>query len=132
MKVKKMMDVDGRRVGYRFKCPGCGENHTLPGPALIHGELECPDVITRAHWHFNGDFNKPTFSPSVLVKHGHYCDGDTSDCWCAYYRHHPEEVKEFSCFICHSFVREGCIEFLPDCTHSLVGQKVELPEIDLA
>ena len=29
---------------------------------------------------------------------------------------------------CHSFVREGRIEFLSDCTHALAGQTVELPD----
>lgn len=34
----------------------------------------------------------------------------------------------FSC--CHSFVENGMIRYLDDCTHSLVGQTVELPDID--
>jgi hypothetical protein len=29
---------------------------------------------------------------------------------------------------CHSFVREGKIEYLGDCEHYLQGQTVELPE----
>lgn len=29
--------------------------------------------------------------------------------------------------ICHSFVSEGVIQFLSDCTHSLTNQHVELP-----
>jgi Family of unknown function (DUF6527) len=31
---------------------------------------------------------------------------------------------------CHSFVRDGKIEFLSDCTHALAGQTVELPDFD--
>ena len=31
---------------------------------------------------------------------------------------------------CHSFVREGRIEFLGDCTHAMVGQTVDLPDIE--
>ena len=30
--------------------------------------------------------------------------------------------------VCHSFVRDGRIEFLSDCTHELAGQTVELEE----
>lgn len=30
--------------------------------------------------------------------------------------------------ICHSFVRDGKIEFLNDCTHELAGTTLELPE----
>ncbi|MCZ4340562.1 hypothetical protein O4H52_03015 [Sphingomonadaceae bacterium G21617-S1] len=29
--------------------------------------------------------------------------------------------------VCHSFVRNGQIEFLSDCTHALAGQTVPLP-----
>ncbi len=29
---------------------------------------------------------------------------------------------------CHSFIEKGKIRFLPDCTHSLAGQTVDLPE----
>jgi hypothetical protein len=30
--------------------------------------------------------------------------------------------------VCHSFVRDGQIQFLGDCTHALKGQTVERPE----
>ena len=30
--------------------------------------------------------------------------------------------------VCHSFVTDGRIQFLGDCTHSLAGQTVDLPE----
>lgn len=32
-------------------------------------------------------------------------------------------------FVCHSFVTDGRIQFLSDCTHSLAGQTVDLPEM---
>lgn len=32
--------------------------------------------------------------------------------------------------VCHSFVRAGKIQYLSDCTHSMVGQTVELPDAD--
>lgn len=54
-------------------------------------------------WGFNGDMDHPTLTPSVLVRYG---DGSR----------------------CHSFVRDGRIEFLSDCSHALAGQTVELPE----
>jgi hypothetical protein len=56
-------------------------------------------------WKFNHDLDNPTFSPSVLVTRP------------------PEDYR------CHSFVREGKIEFLSDCTHELAGKTVELPEL---
>lgn len=60
-------------------------------------------------WQITGDDNSPTISPSVLV---------TTDA------PFMPELNE----ICHSFIREGKIEFLSDCTHKMVGQTVELPE----
>ncbi|MHC8396108.1 hypothetical protein ACYZT8_21075 [Pseudomonas sp. LB3P93] len=30
--------------------------------------------------------------------------------------------------VCHSFVIDGCIQFLGDCTHELASQTVDLPE----
>lgn len=54
-------------------------------------------------WEWNQDMVKPTFSPSLLVN-GSIPEGR-----------------------CHSFVRNGMIEFLGDCHHSLRGQTVALP-----
>jgi hypothetical protein len=30
--------------------------------------------------------------------------------------------------VCHSFVTDGRIQFLNDCTHPLAGQTVDIPE----
>lgn len=100
-----------------FKCPGCGEMHTIKtGPG---------------GWEFNGDGDRPTFSPSVLVRSGHhaphYQAGD--NCWCTYNAEHPDEPIRFECRVCHSFVKDGHIQFLTDCTHALAGQTVPLPEL---
>ncbi len=97
-----------------FRCPGCDDFHQ----------------IRVGIWTFNGDLERPTFSPSVLVKSGHYADGWTGpDCWCTYAKKHPEHAAvSFRCRVCHSFVTDGRIQFLGDCTHSLAGQTVDLPE----
>ena len=77
-----------------FWCPGCDSVHHV-----------------NSGWTFNGDGDKPTFSPSVLVNAG---------------RANPQAE------ICHSFVRDGRIEFLGDCTHALAGKTVDLPDFDPA
>lgn len=74
-------------TNYVFFCPGC----------------ECSHLFDK-RWTFNGDLDKPTFSPSLL------CNPD----------HEPSR--------CHSFVRDGKIEFLTDCFHKLAGQTVEIPD----
>ncbi len=103
---------------HEFQCPSCKESHTI-GPT----------------WLFNNDFNKPTFSPSLLVRSGHFVSNRASkECWCTYNEEQRQkgEVEEpvFSCFICHSFIKDGQIQFLSDCTHSLASQTVELPEVE--
>ncbi len=73
-----------------FECPGC----------------ECLHSIQTPQWTFNGDLEKPTVSPSILVNP----NGDSS------------------AIRCHSFVRDGMIQFLDDCEHSFKGQTVEIPD----
>lgn len=73
----------------------------------------CPGCKTGhkfdKRWTFNGDMEKPTFRASMLVKWTRTVDGVVD-------------------FVCHSFVTDGKIEFLDDCTHKLKGQTVDLPD----
>lgn len=77
------------------------------------GEIHAPTVngVGRPVWGWNGSVDAPTFTPSILVtwKYGE-----------------AREPRR-----CHSFVTDGHIAFLSDCTHALAGQTVPLPEIDL-
>lgn len=71
--------------------------------------------VCPKRWNWNGDVDKPTLSPSILQKCGPF----------------PEDTKRAGEFdICHCFVRNGNIEFCGDCTHSLKGQSVTLPEME--
>ena len=56
--------------------------------------------------------DKPTFNPSMLVNKDLNNPDDRGN---GYVRHR-----------CHSFVRDGKIQFLNDCTHELKGQTVSL------
>lgn len=103
--------------GLMFWCPGCDHAHGIStGPG---------------GWGFNGDFERPTFTPSLLVRSGHYRDGWKAGdaCWCTFYAlpEHASDPRKFVCGICHSFVTLGRIQFLDDCTHHLKGQTVEIP-----
>ncbi|WP_444452027.1 DUF6527 family protein [Rhodobacter capsulatus] len=92
--------------GLMFRCPGCGETH-----AVRVGEGSGP------RWGWNGSGDAPTFTPSILVTWS-----EPSDV--------PEEFDDTSKDIkriCHSFVTDGRIQFLSDCTHALSGQTVDLP-----
>lgn len=81
-----------------------------------------------AKWGWNGSYERPTFTPSVLIRSGHHVPGQPpgSSCWCTYNAEHPDEPAPFTCTICHSFVTDGQIQFLGDCTHALAGQTVSL------
>lgn len=112
----KVKDVSGGQL--RFMCPGCHSNHVVN----ITGS-------GNARWSFDGNYERPTLSPSVLVRVGHHIPGRNSECWCDYNRGKSPEEIDFECVCCHSFVRNGYIEFLPDCSHGLAGQTVPLPDL---
>lgn len=103
----------------RFMCPGCGHNHVIN-----------VDSGRQPRWTWNGSFDKPTFNPSILETVGHYISSHEGSCWCDYNREHPDEDPDFQCSRCHSFVRDGRIQFLDDCSHALAGQTVDLPELE--
>lgn len=108
----KLRTLEG---GYAFWCPGCKDYHQVIG------------------WQFNGDFDKPTFSPSVLVRSGHYLpEHKGPECWCtSNAAKHADWEPGFECEHCHSFVENGMIRFLDDCSHALKGQTVPLPDLPL-
>lgn len=105
--------LEGGRLA--FWCPGCEETHHVtvgPGPG--------------PRWGYNGRLAAPTLTPSVLVRSGHHVPGHVGECWCTWAAEDAESPG-FSCSICHSFVTDGRIRFLPDSTHALSGQTVDLP-----
>jgi hypothetical protein len=113
---KVLRDVEND--GLSFWCTGCNSAHTI-----YHGNS------TNARWSWNGNIDKPTFSPSVLIRSGHYIpDTITDTCWCTYNRDNPDNGNGFKCGVCHSFIIDGNIQYLDDCTHELKGQTIPLPE----
>ena len=90
-----------------FFCPGCKSVH-----AVNH------------LWKYNGDADMPTFSPSILVRGTiPITDLEAEQILLG------EKIKPVP-FVCHSFITDGKIQFLNDCTHELVGQTVEMVEWD--
>jgi hypothetical protein len=115
VKVKQMNWDEKGTKAWRFFCPGCQEHH-----APTEG------------WMFNGDVEKPTFSPSILVRGTKITEKGWAeyDAWRAAGCPKRDKPLDSVPTVCHSFVRGGKIQFLSDCTHALAGQTVELPEID--
>jgi hypothetical protein len=90
---------DGRET-VMFWCPGCETHHAVN---VKHPTGE------RPVWQWNGDRERPTFAPSVLVT---YDFGEERT---------PKR--------CHIFVRDGRIEYLSDCTHQLAGTTIEMEDM---
>ena len=76
-------------------CPGCDTAHA---PRVVGTAGEYPGH--GPHWDWDGNVERPTFSPSYLVLA-------------------PAPR-------CHSFIRAGQWEFLSDCEHALAGQTVAM------
>lgn len=82
-----------------FWCPACGSYHVVN----VEGE-------NRPMWKWNGDYDKPTFEPSVKV---------------TMFRRDGKTVHS----LCHSFVTDGQIRYLNDCTHKEAGKTIPLPVV---
>ena len=112
----KVRFCDNRRY-LTFRCPGCDDFHVVN--VADRG---------RACWTWNGSEEAPTFQPSILVRSGHHVPWfDGGQCYCTWDKKDQEDFADLKCTICHSFVTDGAIQFLDDCTHHLKGQTVPLP-----
>jgi len=103
--VHKVNDSKGKHLGHMIFCPACDCGHMFD-----------------SRWTFNGNFDKPTFRAIMLVtvtvpitddEHTRIMNGEKFE---------PKKL------ICHSFVTDGKIKFLGDCTHSMKNQEVQLPK----
>lgn len=88
---------EGRACG--FWCPGCNSAHII----TVEG--------AGSNWGYNGNPERPTFTPSILVT----------------YNGPDAGIDDAPPAVCHSFVTDGRIQFLGDCTHRLAGQTVGIP-----
>lgn len=82
--------------GYRHWCPGCNEKHYIN-----------TDEGSGPKWSFNGNWDTPTFTPSVSISWGDQ----------------PGARR------CHYNITDGQVIFHGDCTHELKGMTVPLPDL---
>lgn len=95
--LKSLTNDTGTSEVLIFMCPGCSRTHPY---TVRHPDPKFPT------WEFNGNFERPTFTPSLMCNRGG-----------------PQQ--------CHLYVKDGWIEYQGDCWHDLAGQRipmVELPE----
>lgn len=88
---------------YHFTCPGCKTVHAIG--------------IGPSYHSFNGNFEAPTFKPSLLCT------------WTQFEVANDPKTKPVD-WRCHSYITDGKIQFLGDCTHALAGQTVEMFDIE--
>lgn len=118
-KLRTWGNPENGEEGVIFFCPGCKSPHT---------------IRTRgngAAWGWNGNADRPTFTPSVLVTwqepealgDRERLNQQIEDRRAGRIDKIPQAER-----CCHSFVTDGLIQFLGDSTHELAGQTVELAD----
>ena len=91
-----------------FYCPGCKLTH-----------LVRVDRQGKPNWVWNNEPKKPTLSPSVVVRF-------------------TKPARELGLGKnsgtqekCHSYIQDGRILYLADCTHELAGKRMDMIPVDL-
>lgn len=95
----------------QFYCPACETIKNIP----VEGDNA---------WGFNDNLDAPTLTPSIL-EHPTLYGPDKLP----FSKYNGPPACETTKGCCHSFVTDGKIQYLSDCTHALAGQTVDLPEI---
>jgi len=111
MKARPMKQTDSGQID----CTPEEATHVwlnMPGPLpyrcipIVHGNATRKGTPC---WSWNGDVEKPTLKPSIRTK-----GGGTKNS-----------------IVCHSFVNDGKVQFLGDCTHEFANKTVDLLEVDI-
>lgn len=93
-----------------FYCPGCHEAHAVS--------------IHPSGWSWDENPTTPTIAPSIKVSSLKLLKDEN-------YRWTGGWVRDAQGktipTLCHSYISEGEIQFLADCTHALANQTVPLP-----
>lgn len=108
---------------YIWWCPGCaawGDLHEALAPGSTASGIGT-HMFHIPPWSFdNDDMDSPTFSASYLV-HGIPANPDASR------EHYPNGYSGSP--RCHSFVKDGHVQYLSDSEHPLAGQTVPMAPV---
>jgi len=120
-KLREITDSLGDLIAFSLRCPGCRNLHVIYVQAPSHAPR-------RDTWGFNWRPDAPTFTPSLLMTSSRWEPPVTPENLAAW-RKAPWQ-QEQKPYICHSFITDGQIQFLDDCTHNLAGQTVDIPDME--
>jgi hypothetical protein len=90
VKLKEYKSPDEKSSAWVFFCLPCGRSHPYSVP----------------RWTFNGDVERPTFTPSLRI-----LDGNNGTA-------------------CHVNITDGKIIYHGDCPHSYANKVIDLPDVD--
>lgn len=99
-----------------FLCPGCNEHHIV----------KVTTNEDKSGWEWNRDILFPTFTPSIKVEYVKPTPQGLTMLNHSAPLPPGESRYPSTDEVCHSYVRDGNIEFLHDSTHRLAGRIVPL------
>lgn len=104
-KLRTTASHEGYGGGLAHWCPACKEMHAFATLAPLKN---------GARWTWNGNVDKPTFTPSMNISVGPYKDEDF----------------DIPLSRCHYILTNGLINFCDNSTHAMKGQQgVPLPDL---
>jgi len=112
---RKLRNMEDGGLGYW--CQGCDTLHQV-----WVGDGSGP------RWVWNGDVERPTFTPSVLVQWDLWGPMPTTKEIRDKIKS-GEIVQQKQHHVCHTFITDGRVQFLGDCTHQYAGQTLDLPDL---
>lgn len=100
-KIIEEFECENGGQGFMYFCCPCGFYHSVT--------ISPAKSSNGASWTWNGSLDKPTFSPSIVVK---------------------VEFENRPSLVCHHYVKNGQIQYLSDCTHTLAGQTIDMELVE--
>lgn len=114
MKLRRYVDAKGAPIGWSHYCQACRQIHVfnVEQPTRAWPEF---GIKGGVRWTFNGNLERPTFGPSMLITAG----GFTSEA--------GKKVKKRT--VCHYHLQDGILKYCADSPHAFANKQVPLEEI---
>ena len=111
MALERISDFLCRQDPDYYELEGGEPTHFCPACKSLHTFNVNKQRPNGARWSWDGNIDKPTFTPSMNIRLGPLLGGKM--------------------LICHYTLIKGVIKYMNDCTHKMRGQIVDLPPIPM-